>query len=59
MLPQIHIIVADGRVQSVIGDEKYDVEVIDFDSDSFDEKDQANLANYVDELRESKFETIC
>lgn len=59
MKKKITIVVADGRVQSVFADEELEVEVIDFDSDSSDEEEQNDLANYVDGLRETKKETIC
>lgn len=59
MKKKITIVVADGMVQSVFADEELDVEIIDFDSDQFDEEDQENLGNYVDELRETKKETVC
>ena len=59
MKKKITIVIADGMVQSVFADEKLDVEIVDFDSDLFDEEEQDNLANYVDELRETKKETVC
>ena len=59
MKKKITRVVADGRVQSVFADEELEVEVIDFDSDSSDEEEQNDLANYVDGLRETKKETIC
>ena len=59
LMKKITIVVADGMVQSVFADEELDVEIVDFDSNLFDEEDQNNLANYVDELRETKKEIIC
>ena len=55
-MKKIIIVVADGRVESVFADEQVEVEVIDFDGASEDE--QAELADYVDELRETKKEII-
>jgi hypothetical protein len=59
MKKKITVVVADGRVQSVFADEELEVEIVDFDSDSSDEEEQNDLANYVDGLRETKKETIC
>ena len=53
---KIHIVVADGRVESVFSDEDLDVEVIDFDGDY---EEQQKLGDYVDELRANLKEVVC
>jgi hypothetical protein len=54
---KIHIVVADGRVESVFSDEDIEVEVIDFDGSSYEEQEE--LGDYVDDLRANLKETIC
>ena len=56
---KITIVVADGKVESVFTNEEVEVEVIDFDSNFYDFEEQEKLADYVDELRETKKEIIC
>ena len=56
MKKKITIVVADGRVESVFSDEEIDVEVVDFDGN---EEEQEELADYVDELRETQKEIVC
>jgi len=53
---KIHIVVADGRVESIFSDEDLDVEVIDFDGDY---EEQQKLGDYVDELRANLKEVVC
>ncbi len=58
MKKKIVIVVADGRVESVFADEELEVEVVDFDG-TMNEDEDVELADYVDELRETKKEIIC
>lgn len=56
-MKKIIIVVADGRIASVLSREDIVVEVVDFDS--CDESEQEELGNYIDECRETMKEVIC
>lgn len=53
---KIHIVVAEGRVESVFFDEDLEVEIVDFDGNY---EEQQELGDYVDELRANLKETVC
>ena len=57
-MKKITIVVADGRVESVLADEQLEVEIVDFDSDIYDFEEQEKLGDYVDELRKTKIEVM-
>lgn len=52
---KVHIVVRDGRVESVLSKDEIEVEVIDFDC----EDDTWPLQDYVDTLRSNMHEVVC